>query len=161
MKRTSRICCRELPSLVDAASPFARIVALGYYDGPTSGVAECEHCPESYRFDMLAWDVQQDVRVYSLSALPPNSVAELVKCIPAPNPPHWPVWVPTWRFGSREKEEETQRQVARVLSRAGPVLFVIASEDLAASILRAKQATPDDLTSVTDWFSFVGLKGTQ
>lgn len=161
VERMSRICGRDLSSLTGAPSPFGRIVALGHYDGPTSGVAECRDCPEAYRFEMLAWDAGQDLRVYSLAPLPPDSATELIRAIGAPNPPHWPVWVPTWRFASREREQGAQREVDRVLNRADPARFVIASADLATAILAARHLTPVDLTTVTDWFSFLGLEGSR
>ena len=72
------VCCQELPRVASAAqSPFGRIISLGFYDGTTSGIARCSHCSKSYKYDLVAWDGDQDIRVFSLSALPPESFAAL------------------------------------------------------------------------------------
>ncbi len=43
-------------------SPVRRVLALGYYDGPTEGLLQCE-AGGVHRFEMLAWDSEtQDVR---------------------------------------------------------------------------------------------------
>ena len=41
-------------------SPVERILALGYYDGPTEGVLRCG-TGEVYRFGLLAWEAETQV----------------------------------------------------------------------------------------------------
>jgi hypothetical protein len=56
-------CCKSLRS--GDASPF-EIVTLGWYDGPKSGMASCRSCGLAYNFEMLAWDSEQENRIYGL-----------------------------------------------------------------------------------------------
>ena len=37
---------------------------LGWADGLTSGMARCRLCDFTYHFEMVAWDAEQEVRVY-------------------------------------------------------------------------------------------------
>src|SRR5579884_2430380 len=136
MRQRAGLCCRELSSLSGSRSPFAKMVVLGFYDGPTSGVAECTHCDSVYVFDTLAWDDAQDMRIYALSSLPREAMDELVNLlsVATSEAPRWPVWVPIWRFTSPVSEDHVRRQVDLILSRAGPPSFVVASENLARTI---------------------------
>lgn len=155
--RGSQICCKQLASVTDSASPFSVVVALGYYDGPTSGVAECAQCKLAYRFDMLDWDEGQDIRIYSLAPLPPDSWDNLTKLLPDSLRPG-SVWVPNWIFESTAKETETQQKIDRILEGAGPIQLVIASDGLTKSVPRARQVGAQDLIAGRDWFSFLGLQ---
>jgi hypothetical protein len=42
--KNSRPCCQAPSALAGRLSPFSQIVALEFYDGPTSGVLQCEAC---------------------------------------------------------------------------------------------------------------------
>ena len=60
-------------------SPVLKILALGYYDGPTDGLLQCEN-GLVYRFEILAWDSEaQDVRVFSLAPMPPTAFDRLAE----------------------------------------------------------------------------------
>jgi hypothetical protein len=50
-------------------SPFKKVIALGYYDGATSGLAQCGNCAMAYRFELIAWDLSQENRAYSLAEI--------------------------------------------------------------------------------------------
>lgn len=58
-------CCSRL---VRGPSPFV-ILALGWYDGPISGLARCKVCDQAFHFEMLAWDDEQAVRVYAFARI--------------------------------------------------------------------------------------------
>ncbi len=149
---------RDPASLAESKCPFSRIIALDYYDGPISGAAQCAQCSAEYRFEMLAWDDSQDVRIYSLAPLPPQSVAQLTAALSETGPPSWPVWVPIWKFVSEGIGEAVGQEVQRILDRAGSVELVIASEDSLATIMSAKQVTGERIAMTMDWFSFLNLK---
>jgi hypothetical protein len=55
------ICCRKMDR--GGPSPF-EIVMLGWQDGLTSGMARCRSCGSTYHFEMVAWDAEQEVRIY-------------------------------------------------------------------------------------------------
>lgn len=64
-------CCIETWTGSDEL-PFRRILASGYYDGPTEGICSCSICGQGYAFRLLAWDKNQDVRVFGFSQTAPN-----------------------------------------------------------------------------------------
>ena len=43
-------CCQDPHTLRNGPSPFFKIVALGFYDGPTSGVLQCQTCQAVFKF---------------------------------------------------------------------------------------------------------------
>jgi hypothetical protein len=87
-------CCEHLLRTSPVRSPFARVVSLGFYDGTTSGVAQCSQCSRSYRYELVAWDSGQDLRVFSLAILPQKSFNEVVKLLSGATGPTWPFWSP-------------------------------------------------------------------
>jgi hypothetical protein len=160
------------------APPFTRILALGWYDGPTGGVAECVHCGGAYLFEMLDWDDWQDVRIFGLAPLPAGSFEALVSACPKSSPPRWPVWSPLWVFPSEDEREEAERQVRGIEQSAGRPDLVAAWEDDQEGVLAARMLAEEDLPEVKailarggaanspaggsetprDWFAFLGLE---
>lgn len=132
-------------------SPFTRILALGYYDGPTEGLLECGPGGQVFRFRLLAWEPDtQDLRIFELAPFPATAFEELAGAFAAVEQPRWPVWVPGW-------QKEMGPATERVLAQTGPVAWVIATDNLRGEILAARQATAEQLAGVTDWPSFLGL----
>lgn len=131
-------------------SPVQKILAFGYYDGPTEGVLQCGD-GQTYRFDLLAWEPEtQDLRVFCLSPLPSPAWEQLIALCAAQESPHWPVWVVGWH-------EELHQPVEEILRQAGPVEWVLATEDLQGEIQRVKAIRPEELAQVTNWSTFLGL----
>jgi hypothetical protein len=112
-------------------SPISKVLALGYYDGPTDGVLTCAS-GEVFKFDLLD-EVPADVRHYSLAPLPVEAWTALVNVISPYEPPRWPVWCPLWRFPS-DVRPEIERQVAAILQQAGQAQWLIEAEDLLGTI---------------------------
>jgi hypothetical protein len=54
-------CCQTIEG--HCPSPF-EISTLGWHDGLTSGMARCRECARCYHVEMVAWDHEQEVRVY-------------------------------------------------------------------------------------------------
>lgn len=50
-------------------SPFSRMLITNYYDGPIEGFVECHTCGRLYAFRKLAWDEDQDLRIFGLAPL--------------------------------------------------------------------------------------------
>jgi hypothetical protein len=135
---------------VDIPSPVREVLALGYYDGPTDGVLRCGD-RRVYRFELLTWEQQtQDLRVFALSPLPPAAWDQLIALCTCQEAPRWPVWVPSWHEGRNEP-------VDAILQQAGPVEWVLATEDLHGEIPRVKAIQAGELTAITDWKAFLGL----
>jgi hypothetical protein len=147
-------CCQNPASLRNAPSPFAKRVVLGFYDGPTSGILQCKECAAVYQFDMLDWDQDHDVRIFRLAALPADSLAQGVKALAQPEPPRWPVWVPSrWNLPSEEARQMADREVERLLAQAKPPELVLAWTGYGETVLAARKVQAADLASVPDWFA--------
>src|SRR5262245_37097605 len=87
---------------------LGRVISLAYEDGPTSGAAESADSSTSYRFELLAidvdgvydhdaWDRGEELRVYSLTKLAEGSFGRIVAVLSQFEQPTWPVWVPGMR----------------------------------------------------------------
>jgi hypothetical protein len=59
--------CEHLEAASADYSPLNRMLVAGYYDGATEGLAECRTCGQTYAFRKLAWDDEQDIRIFALS----------------------------------------------------------------------------------------------
>lgn len=131
-------------------SPVQKVLALGFYDGPTEGALQCSN-GQTYKFDLMAWEPEtQDLRVFCLSPLPSQGWEQLTALCAAHESPRWPVWVVGWHDGLHQPIQDILRQ-------AGPVEWVLATEDLQGEILRVKSIRPEELNQVTDWGTFLGL----
>ena len=148
-------------------NPFARMIILDYYDGPVSGVAEGPG-GQAFRYQMLAWDIQQDVRIFSLASLPSDSFQALVTVLSRTASPHWPVWVPGGVSDSEGDNDAAQIEV--VLQAAEPPEWIVAWQDLKRDgLLATRLATKQDQAKMQDiefplqeeashdWFSLLNL----
>jgi hypothetical protein len=143
---SASLCWREGANYL---SPVQRILAFGYYDGPTDGVLLCGNA-QVFRFDLLAWDEDtQDVRGFRLSPLAREAWEQLVALCCKYETPRWPVWV-FWR-------EELRQPIDAILRQAGDVEWVIATEDLLGEMLRVKAIRPEEMVRITDWGAFLEL----
>jgi hypothetical protein len=154
-------CCSELIDQRTLRSPFSRIIALGWYDGPTAGLLQCGACSREYRFELLDelfdGEDEQDLRVYSLAPLVSGSVTRLTDALSRYELPRIPIWVPHWEFPTEAEKSELDRLSDQILDGAGPPELVIATPDLSETIVATKTVTPEDLVQITDWFSYLGL----
>ncbi len=156
-------CCRQLPTARPAASPFGEVICLDYYDGPVSGITRCTVCETAYVFRLLEWDQGQDVRVFSLAALPPSSFLEAVAICSKLGAPRWPVWVLPWESRATGQLELVDRTLQAILDRADSPGAIVASDDVGKSIL-AFRALPAG-TSYRDaeaesgghWLAWLGI----
>lgn len=142
----------------DYPSPFTKVLAWGYYDGPTHGVVVSEESGEVFKFDILTWDTStQDLRVFSLSPLPGDALTRLTALYERFWKPLWPMWCPMWHFANESDQQEAERLSDEVRNEAGPEKWVIATTDLLGEIRVAKAITPEMITQISDWASFLGL----
>lgn len=126
-------------------SPFDRMLVTGYYDGPTDGFVECRQCARVYGFRKLAWDRDQDVRIYALlpidedfervgqDLLGRSASAKQVQVVP-------PL-----------ASEQAQR-LENLMSR--PAAAIIAATNLRRGLLVMKLLPDGDLRE-RDWFSWL------
>jgi|GEM_PF-3559395 len=144
-------CCRLLiGSLANVPSPFSRIVATDYYDGPTDGLIECRVCSTIYSFRKLDWDEMQNVRIFSLSPVAGHFIADIEEHLGGETRPRWPVWV----IGS-ESSTAVLKVVDDLLGGASPAEFVVATQNLLGTI---EIWRPIGSFEHVDWFRELNLE---
>ncbi len=107
----------KVPSIIKIAS----ILALDYYDGPSSGVFATSG-GACYLFDSVARDEKRDLFVFCIAAFPKTSnQAEQIQDILKPYiPKKSPVWIPIWKFPDLEAQQRCELQINKILSSALP-----------------------------------------
>jgi hypothetical protein len=150
--------CHQDPNQLVGHVPFTRILALDYYDGPTGGVLQCGGCGAEYRFDMLDWDTEQEVRIFRLAGLPNESMAECVGIISPSEPPHWPIWFPLWRWPNSQGREAAESALQRILARAHGPELVVAWARSDGRVLAAAKLDTQELSQAPDWFNLNGTE---
>jgi hypothetical protein len=143
-------------------SPVTRVLALGFYDGPTNGLLQCGANGPVYKFDLLdeVWDAEgQDLRVFSLAPVFSTALAQLAEAYANLLTPRWPVWAPIWSFPTASEQAAMEALTDQVLQQAGPVQWVIATRDLMGPIAAARAVTSENGSRITDWPHFLGLPG--
>jgi len=143
-------------------SPVTRVLALGYYDGPTNGVLQCGDGGPVCKFNLIEGpfsteDGLWDMRVFAVAPLPGSALALLTEGYSRFWAPLWPVWVPIWYFSDPADEQAMNQLTDEVLSQAGPVEWVIATTDLLTTVRAARSVTAEDLVQVSDWLAFLGV----
>lgn len=137
---------------------FGRIICFVYYDGPVSGLVETSGKREVYRFDMVAWDNLQDMRIFVFAAIPSTVFAAVTKRFSRGESPRWPIWVPHLDADLLGK--------ARSAIPAAEADVVIASADALATVKLARRVVTAEDTkrvkslvdahaSVDDWLSYL------
>jgi hypothetical protein len=117
-----------VPGLNDP-SPVSRVFAFGYYDGATDGVLQLGDGGPVYRFDWAEEPTPGREREYTLRPLPAGSFERLAAIVGEHIEPHWPAWVPIWKFPSEEVQRDVERRVDAVLDQAGEPKWQITTSD--------------------------------
>jgi hypothetical protein len=126
---------------------------LDYYDGPTAGLMKCEMCSRVYKFMMVDWDDDQEIRVHALAPISPDAF-QRIEQIKAKHDPKW--WPTGPEIDDIVATAETPTMVA-AFSRWGDTVF--AARNLTESDVKFVQEwlSRTDTTTARDWFSFLGL----
>lgn len=85
------------------SSPFHKVIATRYYDGPLAGFVAHRDWPHAGLFQLIDWDRETDVRVYEIARVEALSFEEVVEALFRDRRPTWPVWV--LPSGVRERGE--------------------------------------------------------
>jgi hypothetical protein len=109
----------DSPSLRHAKSPFTKVIATRYYDGPLEGFLGHRDWLQACVFRLLDWDRETDVRVYEIARVEDLAFEEVVSRLFHDRLPTWPVWVlPSSAHGRGE------RLLDECFARARPVATV-------------------------------------
>jgi hypothetical protein len=122
-------------------SPFAKIIAARFYDGPTEGFLDHRDWPHACVFQMVDWDRQSDIRVYEISRVEDLAFDDVVELLFRERRPTWPVWV--LPSNARLRGEQL---VDECLKRARP-LATVSTRDLLGEITRWEVADDAPLSS--------------
>jgi hypothetical protein len=143
-------CCRDLSRPSKGPSPFDRVIALGWYDGPTEGLIRCAACGQVYRFDLLdSVDEDRGIRLYSLAPVPADTMNRLVEVLSPFMTPSWPMWAPLWKFPSEADRIAVERTVDELMAKAAAPEFVIETAGLLDEIDSVKTAPAAEAAPVT------------
>lgn len=135
----------------NVTSPFRRIVATGFYDGPTEGFAIGER-NVMYSFRLLDWDDGQNVRVFRVAAMASVSLDDTLTALGHESPPSWPVWVVRAPAGER-----AESFIQRTNDLARPVA-IVATRDLLGTLDLWRPITEEpQLTGNRDWLTELGF----
>ncbi len=160
MSTTGWICCQPLLVNFPMDSPFGRFLSLSYYDGATSGVSECSKCSSLFRYELVAWDSGQNMRIYSIASLPLASFQAIVKLLTAFEEPVWPFWFPQLSSLTGSEKSSLSAAIDGELSTAKLPTHVVAAERLNKGILAARELSATalgmlpkdhDFPSLADW----------
>jgi len=116
------------------------MIALGYHDGPTTGLLQCAQCNQVYEFEEVKrWGDEWELFLYALAPLPLTALGDVTEVLAPYQTPKWPIWCPPWQFPSEEARACADRQVEQILEQAGSTEWVLASYDLLGEILVAQR----------------------
>jgi hypothetical protein len=145
-------------------SLFAKLVALGYEDGPTGGAIQSTDGRGDYRFELVAidvdgihdydaWDRGEELRAFALTELPSGSFERIVAVLSSAEEPTWPVWVPGVRNSSPVADELVAREVAQILLSAQGQRFVVVTTDLLGQPITAYRIDSVEGEPPGGWFA--------
>lgn len=118
----------DLPSLRHLPSPFRKVIATHYYDGPVRGFLAHADWLQACVFQLIDWDRETDLRVYEIARVEDLAFEDVVGALFEDRLPTWPVWV--LPSGARARAEEL---VEQCFERARPVA-TITTRDLFGDI---------------------------
>ena len=143
---------RTLPTQQNVPSWFSRMLVLGYYDGPTEGIAECREGHVAV-LRMVDWDDRQDVRVFSVCELPSAPFNELERLVAETENPTWPVFLPRVPLS-----DAGECAVQGLLDKAQRPEYVVACESPVGTVV-ASSAYPEGVEPDRhDWFSGLDIE---
>ena len=118
----------HVPAAPNHLGTPARMIVLGYYDGPTEGVIQFTN-GTVYQFSMPDEDEQHCrqrlPRVYALNPLPPDALDRLESVLAEQLTPQRPAWYVNWEFATPEVEREMDERVAAILAEVGPAAWLV------------------------------------
>ena len=126
----------------DYPSPVVRVVALGFYDGPTDGVLQTAD-GTAYRFDLAGEEYNPDGlddRTFLLRPLPPGAFEEVADLLAPAGRPEAAVWVPRWPVAPSDRQAEIDRRLDALLASAGPPAWQVHCRSLTDTVSAAPAA---------------------
>jgi len=117
----------------DYPSPVVRVVALGYYDGPSEGVLQTVD-RTAYGVDRIGEEHNPDGlddRTYALRSLPVGAFEEVVELVGGSAAA---VVVPRWPVAGPDRQAEIDRRLDALLASAGPSVWELRCRELTGTV---------------------------
>lgn len=115
-------------SLRHLKSPFYKVIATRFYDGPLKGFLAHRDWPQACVFQLVDWDRETDTRVYEIGRVEDLAFEDAVERLFTDRRPTWPVWVLP-----AAAEQRAKRFVDECMARSRPVA-TITTRDLFGNI---------------------------
>lgn len=171
------VCCEDLINQKNIISPFKRIIVFDWYDGIVSCVLQCSFCNKNYLCQLIAWDLDFEIRIFLCVETTSDSWKDLISRISQLEKPSWPVWIPSV-CGSKSEIaaiiDDFILEKEKTVSSNELSSFIVASRDLNEWILSAiknegildNHFTLSDVEEITnkpieyhrEWFEKLGIK---
>jgi hypothetical protein len=117
-------------------SPATHVIGLDYCDGVTAGVLKTAG-GSVYRFEMTGEELNpigSDSRTFELAPLATGSFDAIASFISPQITPHWPCWVPIWKFSTDEIRRSVELKIDQVLAEAGKIAWRVEAQDLLGTV---------------------------
>lgn len=132
-------------------SPFTRVFATGFYDGPTEGFLVHHAHQELFFFHLLDWDDGQDVRVFAVQVLHGVSVQDALNRFSPNVPESDPIWIVP------ESLDERTAQFIEAARRTARPVAIIATRSVLQTIEVWQDVDEDFSFKKQDWIASLGL----
>ncbi len=126
----------------DYPSPVVRVIALGFYDGPTEGVLQTAD-GTGYRFDLIGEEHNPDGlddRTFALRPLPPGAFDEVAELVAPAVRSDGAVWVPRWPVAPPDGQAAIDRRLDALLASARPSAWEVRCRDLTGTVTASPAA---------------------
>jgi len=119
-----------------------RVLALGWHDGATTGLAEYRGYPHLFQFELVT-SVISEPRVFILRSSPVSDLSELDDALSPLGNPRFPVWAPVWRFQSESEKTRADEAIQSAMPPSLPVIAVVVADTIQATPTIARAIVTD------------------
>ena len=137
---------------------ITRLIALDYYDGPTSGLVSLSgnDWNRPFYFELISWDEGRSRRVFALAELPNDTILDdLTNALGPSSHPRRPIWFPSWTFETEAEKTAAERIVEQAKSERSRAMSVMCGPDNLAWI-ELPQSLGPARTSLLERFAKTG-----
>lgn len=138
--------------LINSVPMKPSIIAFGYYDGPTEGLALTIGGAGPWYFRLVAWDEHQERRLFASVRVEAGVYQQMMRLIPEEQRSFGPVWVPSWNFARAQDQAAADAIINSCLNllRQRPSGCWVLGEriDDSAKVFPIERADDDDLQRV-------------
>jgi hypothetical protein len=135
-----------------------QVIVFDWYDGPREGICALSNPKACFVFRLLAERATEDDlddRLFSLSCIPDEILAEVIDLLGSLGKPTKPVWTPMWMFPDQSTQSAVECELDTLLTAQRATNLVIYTRDM-KNFLGCWKVDMSNL-NVKDWFSFLSI----